>query len=102
MAKLEKISYWHIDNDISIVTDKINNAFKAVARTFSKRQKREIDHGKYTFMTKRQILMVFGPNGEWCPLILSFSIIFMSHFKSFYIFINSILLFFSCQSITDN
>ncbi|VDN51814.1 unnamed protein product [Dracunculus medinensis] len=74
MAKLEKISYWHIDNDISIVTDKINNAFKAVARTFSKRQKREIDHGKYTFMTKRQILMVFGPNAIYNASNLPFDL----------------------------
>uniref|UniRef100_A0AAF5D1W6 Solute carrier family 12 member 3 n=1 Tax=Strongyloides stercoralis TaxID=6248 RepID=A0AAF5D1W6_STRER len=50
-------------DDITGLSETIKNSFDQLEKTFTNKQKRELNNRMYTFMTKKQIEYLFGKNG---------------------------------------
>ncbi|CEF60954.1 Moulting cycle MLT-10-like protein family-containing protein [Strongyloides ratti] len=62
-TKLDNESKGEMVNDITKISQVIKDSFDQLEKTFTIRQKRELNKRKYTFMTKNQIEHLFGKNG---------------------------------------
>uniref|UniRef100_A0AC35UCH6 Solute carrier family 12 member 1 n=1 Tax=Rhabditophanes sp. KR3021 TaxID=114890 RepID=A0AC35UCH6_9BILA len=63
MGKLEGTNESELEPEIDGFTNSFNEVFKTLRNTFSRRQRRELDQKKYTFMSRKQLEFMFGENG---------------------------------------
>uniref|UniRef100_A0A158R580 Uncharacterized protein n=1 Tax=Syphacia muris TaxID=451379 RepID=A0A158R580_9BILA len=74
IESMDRIEKFGLADDITNITVFIRNMFTKLEKTFNSRQKREIKSRHYTFLTKEQLLSLFGPEGPYNNTKFPFSI----------------------------
>uniref|UniRef100_A0A0K0FNR4 Uncharacterized protein n=1 Tax=Strongyloides venezuelensis TaxID=75913 RepID=A0A0K0FNR4_STRVS len=73
-TKFNDESKGEIGNGITEISRAVKDSFDHLESTFTIRQKRELSHRKYTFMTKHQLEYLFGDDGIYKTEDFPFSI----------------------------
>uniref|UniRef100_A0A1I7XIC4 DUF4470 domain-containing protein n=1 Tax=Heterorhabditis bacteriophora TaxID=37862 RepID=A0A1I7XIC4_HETBA len=65
MGYLKKVKGTGLGEDLVSITNTIDRTFQDLEKSFDIRQKREMKSRKYSFLTKKQLEMLYGPQGKY-------------------------------------